>query len=64
MLLWIAFALLTAAVLASVLAPLARRAPALEAGASADAGTRAVYRDQLAEVEAERPGSRPSAPMA
>ncbi|HEY7551560.1 MAG TPA: c-type cytochrome biogenesis protein CcmI [Hyphomicrobiaceae bacterium] len=52
MLLWIAFALLTAAVLASVLAPLARPAPAPEAGA--DAGTRAVYRDQLAEIEAER----------
>jgi cytochrome c-type biogenesis protein CcmH len=53
-LLWIAFALLTAAVLAAVLAPLARPAR-LEAGeGSADAGTLAVYRDQLAEVEGER----------
>jgi cytochrome c-type biogenesis protein CcmH len=50
MLLWIAFALLTAAVLAWVLAPLAK--PAGEA--SAEAGARAVYRDQLAEIEAER----------
>ena len=54
MLLWIAFALLTAAVLAWVLAPLARPAPAGEAQASAEAGARAVYRDQLAEIEAER----------
>jgi cytochrome c-type biogenesis protein CcmH len=57
MLLWVAFALLTAAVLAWVLAPLARPAPAGDtgdAGASAAAGTRAVYRDQLAEIEAER----------
>jgi cytochrome c-type biogenesis protein CcmH len=54
MLLWIAFALLTAAVLAWVLAPLARPAPAGSAQASAEAGARAVYRDQLAEIEAER----------
>jgi cytochrome c-type biogenesis protein CcmH len=58
MLLWIAFALLTAAVLAWVLAPLARPAPVGEApgsaDASAEAGARAVYRDQLAEIEAER----------
>jgi cytochrome c-type biogenesis protein CcmH len=54
MLLWIAFALMTAAVLAWVLAPLARPASAGEAPASAEAGARAVYRDQLAEVEAER----------
>jgi cytochrome c-type biogenesis protein CcmH len=52
MLLWIAFALLTAAVLAWVLAPLARPSPAGEG--SAEAGARAVYRDQLAEIEAER----------
>jgi cytochrome c-type biogenesis protein CcmH len=52
MLLWLAFAILTAAVLALVLAPLARPAPAPEAGA--DAGARAVYRDQLAEIETER----------
>jgi cytochrome c-type biogenesis protein CcmH len=51
MLLWLAFALLTAAVLAVVLAPLAR--PAREVGA-AEAGTLAVYRDQLDEIEAER----------
>ena len=54
MLLWIAFALLTAAVLAWVLAPLARPAPAGNALASSDAGARAVYRDQLAEIAAER----------
>jgi cytochrome c-type biogenesis protein CcmH len=54
MLLWIAFALLTAAVLAWVLAPLAGPAPADDADASAEAGTRAVYRDQLAEIQAER----------
>jgi cytochrome c-type biogenesis protein CcmH len=57
MLLWIALALLTAAVLASVLAPLARPASETEApgtDASAEAGARAVYRDQLAEIEAER----------
>jgi cytochrome c-type biogenesis protein CcmH len=53
MLLWIAFALLTAAVLASMLAPLSRPAPADEASA-AEAGAGAVYRDQLAEIEAER----------
>jgi cytochrome c-type biogenesis protein CcmH len=55
MVLWIAFALLTAAVLAWVLAPLAQPAPAPDdATGSAEAGTRAVYRDQLAEVDAER----------
>jgi cytochrome c-type biogenesis protein CcmH len=55
MLLWIAFALLTAAVLAWVLAPLAQPAPAGgDARAAAEAGARAVYRDQLAEIEAER----------
>jgi cytochrome c-type biogenesis protein CcmH len=54
MLLWIAFALLTAAVLAWVLAPLAQSAPVGDAPASAEAGARAVYRDQLAEIEAER----------
>jgi cytochrome c-type biogenesis protein CcmH len=54
MLLWIAFALLTAAVLAWVLTPLGRPASADEALASADAGARAVYRDQLAEIDAER----------
>jgi cytochrome c-type biogenesis protein CcmH len=54
MLLWIAFALLTAAVLAWVLALLARPVSAGEAAASAEAGSRAVYRDQLAEIEAVR----------
>jgi cytochrome c-type biogenesis protein CcmH len=53
MLLWIAFALLTAAVLAWVLAPLAAPAPA-ETADSGEAGARAVYRDQLAGIEAER----------
>jgi cytochrome c-type biogenesis protein CcmH len=54
MLMWIAFALLTAAVLAWLLAPLARPAPASEAPSAPDAGAHAVYRDQLAEIEAER----------
>lgn len=54
MLVWIAFALLTAAVLVPVLAPLARPARSEEAEGSAEAGTLAVYRDQLAEIEAER----------
>jgi cytochrome c-type biogenesis protein CcmH len=50
MLLWIAFAVLTAAVLAAVLAPLCRRSGADAAGA----GSLEVYRDQLAELEGER----------
>jgi cytochrome c-type biogenesis protein CcmH len=54
MLLWIAFALLTVAVLAPVLAPLARPLRPEEADGPVDAGTLAVYRDQLAEIEAER----------
>ena len=54
MLLWLAFALLTAAVLAWVLAPLAKPEPEGAADASPEAGARAVYRDQLAEIEAER----------
>jgi cytochrome c-type biogenesis protein CcmH len=41
-------------VLAWMLAPLARPAPADEALAPVEAGARAVYRDQLAEIEAER----------
>lgn len=52
MLLWLAFALLTAAVLAAVLAPLAR--PARYEAADGEAGTLEVYRHQLAEIEAER----------
>ena len=59
MLLWIAFAFLTAAVLAAVLAPLARPARQDEAAGVAEAGTVAVYRDQLAEIEAER-AARPA----
>jgi cytochrome c-type biogenesis protein CcmH len=54
MLLWIAFALLTAAVLATVLAPLGRPARSEEEEGSAEAGTLAVYRDQLVEIDAER----------
>jgi cytochrome c-type biogenesis protein CcmH len=50
MLLWIAFALMTALALGVVLAPLARSAREVEA----DAGTLAVYRHQLDEIEAER----------
>jgi cytochrome c-type biogenesis protein CcmH len=56
MFLWIAFALLTAAVLAAVLMPLARPARDGEGGrpASPETGTVAVYRDQLREIEADR----------
>jgi cytochrome c-type biogenesis protein CcmH len=53
MLLWIAFAVLTAAVLAVVLAPLGRRGGQEAAGS---AGSVEVYRDQLGELEAERAG--------
>src|SRR5215831_10295374 len=51
MLLWLLFAILTAVVLASVLAPLGRAPAAEERGV---AGPLAVYRDQLEEIEAER----------
>jgi cytochrome c-type biogenesis protein CcmH len=51
MLLWFLFAMLTAAMLAIVLAPLGR--PARE-GEAPEAGTLAVYRHQLDEIEAER----------
>jgi len=51
MLLWLAFAVMTAAVLAAVLLPLAR--PARQPNASAS-GALAVYRHQLDEIEAER----------
>ncbi len=51
MLLWLIFALLTAAVLIAVLAPLAR--PAAATG-EADSGALEVYRHQLAELEADR----------
>ncbi len=53
MLLWIAFALLTAAVLGAVVAPLARSRQE-DAAPSPEEGTVAVYRHQLEEVEAER----------
>ena len=51
MLLWIAFALVTAAVLAAVLGPLGR---APRTRPEAETGALAVYRDQLREIEAER----------
>jgi cytochrome c-type biogenesis protein CcmH len=54
MLLWVAFALLTAAVLAAVVAPLARSERLDDAEPAAEAGTLAVYRHQLEEVEAEQ----------
>ena len=54
MLLWIAFALLTAAVLVAVLAPLVRHARQDRTEAEGEAGTLAVYRQQLQEVDAER----------
>jgi cytochrome c-type biogenesis protein CcmH len=51
MLLWLLFAMLTAGVLAILLAPLGRAA---RDAPDADAGSVAVYRDQLGEIEAER----------
>lgn len=54
MFLWIAFAFLTAAVLAAVLAPLARPRHDDETAGSAELGTQNVYRDQLHEIEADR----------
>ena len=51
MLLWILFALMTAAVLAAVLAPLARPPAHADQRRS---GSLAVYRDQLQELEADR----------
>ncbi|MGE0701610.1 MAG: c-type cytochrome biogenesis protein CcmI [Hyphomicrobiaceae bacterium] len=50
MLLWVIFALMTAAVVATLLHPLLRRPIAVAPGAD---GVTAVYRDQLAEIEAE-----------
>ena len=50
MVLWLVFAVLTAGVLAALLWPLARPARALGEGA----GVKAVFRDQLDEIEAER----------
>lgn len=54
MFLWIAFALLTAAVLAAVLAPLARATRQDESLESTDTGAVAVYRDQLDEIAADQ----------
>jgi cytochrome c-type biogenesis protein CcmH len=56
MVLWIAFAVMTAATLLAVLAPLGRPSSGVDdtADAGAGAGTRAVYRHQLDEIEAER----------
>src|SRR5262245_16432386 len=53
MLLWILFATMTAAVLAAVLAPLAR---STSGGDQRRAGSLAVYRDQLEELESDRAG--------
>ena len=50
MLLWLVFAVLTAGALAALLWPLARPARALGEGTD----VRAVFRDQLDEIEAER----------
>ncbi len=54
MFLWIAFAFLTAAVLAAVLAPLARAARKGEPLDAPETGTVAVYRDQLQEIVADQ----------
>ena len=55
MLLWLLFALLTAAMLAVVLAPLGRASRGEEhTEPAAASGTLAVYRHQLEEIEAER----------
>lgn len=54
MLLWLFFALLTAATLVAVLRPLARSAGTGDTAAAGDPGTVAVYRDQLEEIERER----------
>lgn len=54
MLLWIAFAFLTAAVLAAVLAPLARAARRDDPLDAPENGAVAVYRDQLQEIAADQ----------
>jgi cytochrome c-type biogenesis protein CcmH len=65
MFLWIVFAFLTAAVLAAVLAPLARRArPDEMVGGGSETGSVAVYRDQLVEIESDRIRGVLSAPEA
>ena len=53
MLIWIVFAVMTAAVLAAVLRPLAR-GPSIGAAGSREGADIAIYRDQLAEIAAER----------
>jgi cytochrome c-type biogenesis protein CcmH len=52
MLLWLLFAVMTAGALLAILRPLMRAGPA--GAADADAGSVAVYRDQLAEIEADQ----------
>ena len=54
MVLWIAFAFLTAAVLAAVLAPLARPTRQDDIAGSSETGSVAVYRDQLREIASDR----------
>lgn len=54
MLLWIVFAMLTAAVLAFVLAPLVRARSGEPDALAAGGGPIAVYRDQLGEIDAEQ----------
>ena len=54
MVLWIAFAFLTAAVLAAVLVPLARATRQDEIAGSSETGSVAVYRDQLREIASDR----------
>ena len=54
MLLWVAFAILTAAVLAFVLAPLARSVRTQAEPNAPDGNSLAVYRDQLRELDAEQ----------
>src|SRR5215472_1931981 len=53
MILWVVFALMTAAAVVAVLWPLARGVPAERSG-----GELAVYRDQLAEIERDRAANR------
>ncbi len=64
MLLWVAFAILTAAVLAFVLAPLVRPVRARAEANAPDSNSLAVYRDQLRELEAEHARGLIGAPEA
>lgn len=54
MLLWVCFAVISAAVLAALLNPLLRPGPGDKTEVAADDRDIAIYKDQLAEVEAER----------